>query len=98
MRRREFSAGLGGAAAWPLAARAQQPARPVVGLLNCSSPEFFVEVYSAFREVLKELGYVEGQNVAIEYRYAEGHPDRLPTLAADLARRQVAVLGTSGGG
>jgi putative tryptophan/tyrosine transport system substrate-binding protein len=90
MRRREFITLIGGAAAWPLAAQPQQPA--LVGVLNTSRLESYSERLSTFRQALKETGYVEGQNLAIEYRSADGQNDRLPALAAELARRQVAVL------
>jgi putative ABC transport system substrate-binding protein len=92
MRRRDFIAGLGSAAAWPVVVRAQQAAVPVVGYLNIQSADNYKFVTVPFLQSLKENGYVEGQNVAIVYRWAENQPDRLPALAADLVRRRVAVI------
>src|SRR5262252_161022 len=98
IRRRKFLATLlGGAAAWPLAARAQQPAVPVVGFVNARSAEGSSHYGAAFRKGLEETGYIEGQNVTVEYHWLEGRYDRLPSLMADLVRRQVAVIATPGG-
>jgi putative ABC transport system substrate-binding protein len=97
IRRREFVFTLGGAAAaWPLAAHAQQPAMPVIGFLNATSPEVTVDRMRGFHLGLKETGYIEGDNVTVLYRWAENQIDRLPELAADLVRRRVAVLASFG--
>lgn len=97
MRRRSFVILLGGAVSWPLAARAQQKAMPVIGWLSSTSPGQVDAYLAAFRQGLGEAGYVEGQNVSIEYRWAENHYDRLPSLAAELVVREVDVIATSGG-
>src|SRR5271169_6468181 len=97
MRRREFIAGLGSAAAWPVLARAQQPALPVIGYLGAQSADDDYKIVTVpFLQGLRETGYVEGQNVVVEYRYAENQLDRLPALAADLVRRRVAVIVANG--
>ena len=96
MKRREFIAGLGGVVSWPLAAQAQQPAMPVIGFIRVGSPENSVIAVVPFLQGLKETGYVEGQNVAVEYHWADEQYDRLPALASGLVRRQVAVIAAGG--
>jgi putative ABC transport system substrate-binding protein len=94
MRRREFIAGLGSAVAWPIAARAQKPALPVIGAVNVGAADALAGYMAAFRKGLGETGYVDGQNVAVEYHYLEGQYDLLPALMDDLVRRGVAVIAT----
>ena len=97
MRRREFIVAVGGSVAWPLAVRAQQPALPLIGFLQSGSADATAHMLAAFHSGLREAGYIEGQNVAVVYRYADGQYDRLPMLAAELIRSQVAVLASTGG-
>jgi putative ABC transport system substrate-binding protein len=97
VKRREFITLLGGVAAWPLVAHAQQPAMPVVGFLGTASAYPFAHLLAGLRRGLQETGFIEGRNVAVQYRWAEGQYDRVPALAADLVRRQVAVIVTVGG-
>src|SRR6516162_9577543 len=96
MRRREFITGLGSAAAWPVVARAQQPAPPVIGFVYAGSADIMTGYVAVFRKGLSETGYVEGRNVTVEYHWLEGQLDLLPALMADLVRRRVAVIATYG--
>src|SRR5437763_1925750 len=97
MRRRQLISLLGGAAmVWPAGVRAQQPAMPVIGFLNAASPEGYAHYVAGFRQGLADSGYIENQNVAIEYRWAEGQYERLPALATDLVRRRVDVIAAGG--
>src|SRR5262249_60923673 len=98
MRRREFVTLLGGAATWPLAAHGQQSTMPVIGFLGPASPGPYAPYVAGFRQGLKEAGFIEGQNVAIEFRWAENQNDRLPALAAEVGRRQGSVIATPGAG
>src|SRR5262249_46448209 len=97
MRRREFIAGLGGAVAWPPAARAQQSVLPLIGFLNIASSETWVPYLAAFKQGLGQVGYTEGRNVAIEYRWARGQYELLPTLAGELVNHGVSVIAANGG-
>jgi putative tryptophan/tyrosine transport system substrate-binding protein len=97
LKRRDFITLLGGAATWPLATRAQQSGLPVIGFLSSASPRLYEHRLRPFREGLKEAGYIESQNVEIDYRWAEGQNDRLPALAAQLVQRRVAVIVAAGG-
>jgi putative ABC transport system substrate-binding protein len=97
MRRREFITLLGGAATWPLAARAQQP-MPVVGFMHSQTPDLAKDVLAGFHQGLKEAGFIDGENVTIEYRWGNNQPEQFPELAADLVRRKVAVIFATGGG
>src|SRR6516225_2028139 len=96
IRRRQFIVSLGGAAAWPLAAQAQQPTIPVIGFIRNTTRDDSADLLKAMHQGLRQTGYVEGRNVAVEYRFADNQLDRLPTMAADLVRRQVAVIVTGG--
>src|SRR3982074_3149324 len=95
--RREFITLLGGAAAWPVAARAQQSVMTVVGFLNAASPDGYAERLRGFRQGVKDEGFVEGENVSVEYRWAENQTDRVPAMATELVRRRVAVIVATGG-